>query len=147
MMIFRLNELPAITNNAVPAGTGTALELYQPAEAGRELGKRATPVSHASGRNARGVSVTIHDIQRLVASRMGATALDLVSARQASARPRQVAMWLARHTTPASFPAIGRAFGNRDHTTVMQACRRVDALMAADPAFAAVVSELRGMAA
>jgi len=108
------------------------------------MGKRATPISHASGRNARGVSVTIHDIQRLVASRMGATALDLVSARQASARPRQVAMWLARHTTPASFPAIGRAFGNRDHTTVMQACRRVDALMAADPAFAAVVSELRG---
>jgi chromosomal replication initiator protein len=91
--------------------------------------------------------MTIHDIQRLVASRMGATALDLVSARQASARPRQVAMWLARHTTPASFPAIGRAFGNRDHTTVMQACRRVDALMAADPAFAAVVSELRGAVA
>lgn len=110
-------------------------------------GKRAPPISHASGRNARGVSVTIHDIQRLVASRMGATALDLVSARQASARPRQVAMWLARHTTPASFPAIGRAFGNRDHTTVMQACRRVDALMAADPAFAAVVSELRGAVA
>jgi len=94
-----------------------------------------------------GMSVTIHDIQRLVASRMGATALDLVSARQASARPRQVAMWLARHTTPASFPAIGRAFGNRDHTTVMQAVRRVDALMADDPAFAAVVEGLRRAAA
>jgi chromosomal replication initiator protein len=87
--------------------------------------------------------MTIHDIQRLVATRMGATALDLVSARQASARPRQVAMWLCRHATPASFPAIGRAFGNRDHTTVMQAVRRVDALMAADPAFAAVVADLR----
>jgi chromosomal replication initiator protein len=91
--------------------------------------------------------MTIHDIQKLVASRMGATALDLVSARQASARPRQVAMWLCRHSTPASFPAIGRAFGNRDHTTVMQAVKRVDALMAGDPAFAAVVEDLRRAAA
>jgi chromosomal replication initiator protein len=88
--------------------------------------------------------MTIHDIQKLVASRMGATMLDLVSARQASARPRQVAMWLCRHATPASFPAIGRAFGNRDHTTVMQAVRRVDALMAADAGFAATVHGLRG---
>jgi chromosomal replication initiator protein len=56
-------------------------------------------------------------------------------------------MWLARHTTPASFPAIGRAFGNRDHTTVMQACRRVDALMAADREFAGVVEDLRRAAA
>ena len=91
--------------------------------------------------------MTITDIQRLVASRMGVTMCDLLSDRRAPARSRQIAMWLTRHLTPASFPAIGRAFGNRDHTTVMQACRRVDALMAVDPAFAAVVFELRGMAA
>jgi len=142
---FRLNRFCAMKAER-PGWNRGDTETIKPAW-GRELGQIATPISHASGRNARGVSVTIHDIQRLVASRMGATALDLVSARQASARPRQVAMWLARHTTPASFPAIGRAFGNRDHTTVMQACRRVDALMAADPAFAAVVSELRGAVA
>jgi len=123
-----------------------ALKLYQLAWGQRDRAL-TTPILQTLRRNARGMPVTIHDIQRLVASRMGATALDLVSARQASARPRQVAMWLARHTTPASFPAIGRAFGNRDHTTVMQACRRVDALMAADPAFAAVVTDLRRAAA
>jgi chromosomal replication initiator protein len=88
--------------------------------------------------------MTIHDIQRLVASRMGTTVLELTSARMAQARPRQVAMWLAKQATPASFPAIGRAFGNRDHTTVMQAVRRVDALMAADAGFAATVHGLRG---
>ena len=91
--------------------------------------------------------MTIHDIQRLVAARMGVTMCDLLSDRRAPVRSRQIAMWLARTTTTASFPAIGRAFGNRDHTTVLQAVRRVDALMAADPGFAAVVSELRGMAA
>jgi len=140
-------HVTSVQRETAPVGSRGRLKLYQPAEAGRELGKRATPISHASGRNARGVSVTIHDIQRLVASRMGVTMCDLLSDRRAPARSRQTAMWLARHGTRASFPAIGRAFGNRDHTTVMQACRRVDALMAADPAFAAVVSELRGAVA
>jgi len=86
--------------------------------------------------------MTIADIQRLVAARMGVTLCDLLSDRQAPARSRQIAMWLARTTTTASFPAIGRAFG-RDHTTVMQACRRVDGLMAADREFAGVVEGLR----
>jgi len=86
--------------------------------------------------------MTIADIQRLVAARMGVTMCDLLSDRQAPARSRQVAMWLARHTTLASLPAIGRAF-NRDHTTVLQACRRIDGLMAADREFAGVVEDLR----
>lgn len=109
---------------------------------GRDEGKSARPKSHAPSRNARGLSMTIHDIQRLVASRMGTTVLELTSARMAQARPRQVAMWLAKQATPASFPAIGRAF-RKDHTTVMQACRRVDALMATDLNFAGLVEDLR----
>jgi chromosomal replication initiator protein len=88
--------------------------------------------------------MTIHDIQRLVAQRFGVTVLDLVSARRGKtqARPRQVAMWLSRHTTPHSLPQIGREFGHRDHTTVIQAIRRVDERMAADVGFASAVRQL-----
>ena len=51
---------------------------------------------------------------------------DLLSASRASrvALARQVAMYLSRELTDATLPAIGRAFGNRNHTTVMHACRR-----------------------
>ena len=44
---------------------------------------------------------------------------------RAVARPRQIAMWLARELTPHSLPEIGEAFGGRDHTTVLHACRTV----------------------
>ncbi len=86
---------------------------------------------------------TICAIQTVVAGQFGMTVLDLLSRRgaRAIARPRQVAMWVCRHSTLASLPEIGRAFGGRDHTTVMAAIARVDALMAADPAFAALVRQ------
>ncbi len=86
---------------------------------------------------------TICAIQAAVAGQFGMTVLDLLSRRRARAvaRPRQVAMWIARHQTLHSLPEIGGAFGGRDHTTVMAAIRRVDALMAADPAFAARVRQ------
>jgi len=48
------------------------------------------------------------------------------------ARPRQVAMWLARELTPHSLPEIGDAFGGRDHTTVMHACRTIADLRTKD---------------
>jgi chromosomal replication initiator protein len=47
--------------------------------------------------------------------------------------PRQVAMYLARELTDQTLPAIGRAFGGRNHTTVMHACRRTAERMASDP--------------
>lgn len=86
---------------------------------------------------------TISQIQAIVASSFGVSVLDLVSRRQAisDARPRQVAMWLARHTTVHSLPTIGRQFGGRDHSTVMHAIRRIDELRA-DPAFCARVGWL-----
>jgi chromosomal replication initiator protein len=49
------------------------------------------------------------------------------------ARPRQVAMWLAKELTAMSLPAIGEAFGGRDHTTVLHACRTVSDLRQRDP--------------
>ena len=48
------------------------------------------------------------------------------------ARPRQVAMWLAKELTPISYPAIGEAFGGRDHTTVLHACRTISEMRLKD---------------
>ena len=61
----------------------------------------------------------------------------MVSKRRARAvaRPRQVAMYLSKKMTKRSLPDIGRRFGGRDHTTVMHAVKRIDALRLEDAAF------------
>ena len=50
-----------------------------------------------------------------------------------SVRPRQMAMALAKEVTTSSYPEIGEAFGGRDHTTVIHACRKTDELRAEKP--------------
>lgn len=84
--------------------------------------------------------MTIHDIQQLVCTRYGISHCDLMSRRRGrlQAVPRQVAMWLSRHTLPHTLPEIGRAF-DRDHTTVIAAIRRVEQRMAANPAMHAMM--------
>ncbi|MGC8468878.1 MAG: chromosomal replication initiator protein DnaA [Acetobacteraceae bacterium] len=91
--------------------------------------------------------VSIEEIQRKVAEHWNLRLTDMASARRARnvARPRQVAMYLAKQLTSRSLPEIGRRFGNRDHTTVMHAVARIGELMAADPAFAEDVELLRRM--
>ena len=91
--------------------------------------------------------VSIEDIQKRVAEHYNIRLTDMSSARRARsvARPRQVAMYLAKQLTQRSLPEIGRRFGNRDHTTVMHAVSRVAELMAEDAAFAEDVSLLRKM--
>ena len=91
--------------------------------------------------------VTIDDIQRRVADYYHLKLADLLSARRARevARPRQVAMYLAKRLTPRSLPEIGRRFGNRDHTTVMHAVKRIDELRAADRELDADVARLSQM--
>ena len=91
--------------------------------------------------------VTIDDIQRRVADYYHLKLTDLLSARRARevARPRQVAMYLAKRLTPRSLPEIGRRFGNRDHTTVMHAVKRIDELRAADRELDADVAQLSRM--
>jgi chromosomal replication initiator protein len=64
---------------------------------------------------------------------------------RAVARPRQIAMYLAKQLTSRSLPEIGRKFGNRDHTTVMHACNKVCELMERDAAFSEDVELLRRM--
>lgn len=91
--------------------------------------------------------VTIEEIQRKVAEHCNIRQTDMTSARRARAvaRPRQIAMYLAKQLTSRSLPEIGRKFGNRDHTTVMHAISRVAELMEKDSAFAEDVELLRRM--
>ncbi len=91
--------------------------------------------------------VTIEEIQKRVAEHFNIRVADMHSARRARAvaRPRQIAMYLAKQLTSRSLPEIGRKFGGRDHTTVMHAVRKVDELCAADPAFSEDVDLLRRM--
>jgi chromosomal replication initiator protein len=91
--------------------------------------------------------VTIEEIQRRVAEHWNIRLTDMSSARRARAvaRPRQVAMYLAKQLTSRSLPEIGRKFGNRDHTTVMHAVARITELMERDVAFAEDVELLRRM--
>lgn len=91
--------------------------------------------------------VTIDDIQRKVAEHWNIRLTDMSSARRARAvaRPRQVAMYLAKNLTSRSLPEIGRKFGNRDHTTVMHAVSRVTELIKEDATFAESVELLKRM--
>jgi len=91
--------------------------------------------------------VTIEEIQKRVAAHFNIRISDMHSARRARsvARPRQVAMYLAKQLTSRSLPEIGRKFGGRDHTTVMHAVRKVDELKEHDSTFAEDVELLRRM--
>jgi chromosomal replication initiator protein len=91
--------------------------------------------------------ITIEEIQKKVAEHFSIRITDMSSARRARnvARPRQVAMYLAKQLTQRSLPDIGRRFGGRDHTTVMHAVSRVGELMSRDAGFAEDVELLRKM--
>lgn len=94
--------------------------------------------------------VTVDQIQKVVAEHFGLKQADLVSERRARAvaRPRQAAMWLTKQVTTRSLPDIGRRFGGRDHTTVLHAVRRIEALKDTDAQLArdleVLLRKLRG---
>ncbi len=89
--------------------------------------------------------VTIEEIQRAVVEHFQLKMSDMQSARRARAvaRPRQVAMYLAKQLTPRSLPEIGKKFGGRDHTTVMHAVKQIDKLCEADRSLADDVAALK----
>ncbi|MHA1529454.1 MAG: chromosomal replication initiator protein DnaA [Alphaproteobacteria bacterium] len=91
--------------------------------------------------------VTIDEIKRKVADHYNLRLSDLISARRARAvaRPRQVAMFLAKTLTSKSLPEIGRGFGGRDHTTVIHAVRKVEQLRETDSQLADDIELLRRM--
>ncbi len=78
--------------------------------------------------------VTIDNIQKTVAEYFKIRVADLLSKRRSRSitRPRQIAMSLAKELTNHSLPEIGDAFGGRDHTTVLHACRKVKELRGSD---------------
>ncbi|MEM7041199.1 MAG: chromosomal replication initiator protein DnaA [Pseudomonadota bacterium] len=89
--------------------------------------------------------ITIEEIQKRVAEHYGIKLSDMHSARRARvvARPRQVAMYLAKQLTPRSLPEIGRRFGGRDHTTVMHAIRKIEELRTQDSVISEDIEQLR----
>jgi len=91
--------------------------------------------------------VTIEEIKRKVADHYNLRLSDLISARRARAvaRPRQVAMFLAKTLTTKSLPEIGRGFGGRDHTTVIHAVRKVEQLRETDSQLSDDIELLRRM--
>lgn len=88
--------------------------------------------------------ITVEDIQKTVAAHFNIKIADMHSARRSRmvARPRQIAMYLAKRMTTKSLPEIGRRFGGKDHTTVMHAVKRVEELMVEDKEFAQEVELL-----
>ncbi len=91
--------------------------------------------------------VTIDDIQKRVAEHFNIRLADMYSERRARAvaRPRQVAMYLAKQLTTRSLPEIGRKFGGRDHTTVMYAVKKITELKDSDGTLAEDIDLLRRM--
>ncbi len=79
--------------------------------------------------------ISIENIQKTVADFYKIKVADMYSKKRNRnlARPRQMAMFLAKELTDMSLPEIGQAFGGRDHTTVLHACRRIEALRKTDP--------------
>jgi chromosomal replication initiator protein len=88
--------------------------------------------------------VTVQLVQKIVARHYNMTVQQLLerTRRQAIARPRQVAMFLACRMTNASLPDIGQRFGGYDHTTVMYARERIAQMAEADPVFKAEIENI-----
>ncbi len=89
--------------------------------------------------------VTIEEIQRKVSEHYNIRLADMIGPKRVRtiARPRQVAMYLAKSMTTRSLPEIGRRFGGRDHTTIMHGIRKVEELKATDSQLAEDLDLLR----
>jgi chromosomal replication initiator protein len=99
-----------------------------------ELAAEVLDGLYPASRGRRPIPPTVERIQELTCEAFGITRDELLSTTRTArvAWPRQVAMYLAREHTDESLPAIGRRFGGRNHTTVLHACRKAGARLAAD---------------
>ena len=88
--------------------------------------------------------ITVDEIQKAVCEHYALKQTDLISPKRtrAVARPRQVAMWLAKTLTTRSYPDIGRRFGGRDHTTVLHGVRTIEKMKGDDPSIASDIETL-----
>jgi len=95
--------------------------------------------------NSSNKSINVELIQNLVAAHFNLNIQELLSPRRSRslARPRQIAMYLAKQHTTNSLPDIGRKFSNRDHTTVIHAVKKIDELIKKDSDIRQSVVELK----
>ena len=141
-VLGRLSELEQASPREL-IGMLTKLATYA------DLTKKPVTVEFAeetiSQRGAPPRKTGIEDIQRKTAEFYKLDVRDLHSKERSRrvARPRQVAMYLARELTMRSLPEIGRRFGDRDHTTVLHACRRIVELCSTDTALKQEVDFLK----
>jgi chromosomal replication initiator protein len=91
-------------------------------------------------------ATSVEEIQQQVAESFGISRAELIGSSRAATplRARQVAIFLTRDMTDLSLPQIGRLYGGRDHSTVLNSLRRIEAGMGDDDALADRVRELRG---
>jgi chromosomal replication initiator protein len=91
--------------------------------------------------------VKIEDILRIVSRHFGVSKGDLLSQRRhrSVVWPRQIGMYLAKQMTARSLPEIGRRFGNRDHTTVLHAIRKIEGVLTDNPKLRGELDELKKM--
>jgi chromosomal replication initiator protein len=89
--------------------------------------------------------IKVEDILRVVSRHFAVSKADILSDRRhrSVVRPRQIGMYLAKQLTARSLPEIGRRFGNRDHTTVLHAIRKIDREMGDNPHLKEEIEELK----
>jgi chromosomal replication initiator protein len=89
--------------------------------------------------------IKVEDILRIVSRHYAVPKAEILSDRRhrSVVRPRQVGMYLAKQLTSRSLPEIGRRFGNRDHTTVLHAIRKIDRELSGDQRLKDEIEELK----
>ena len=132
------------TNVRVLEGALTRLFAFA-SLVGREIDMELTQDCLADILRASERKITVEEIQRQVADYYNIRMSELIGPKRVRtfARPRQVAMYLAKQLTSRSLPEIGRRFGGRDHTTVMHGVRKIEELKQTDGQIAEDVELLR----
>lgn len=132
------------TNVRVLEGALTRLFAFA-SLVGREIDMELTQDCLADVLRASERKITVEEIQRRVSDYYNIRLSDIIGPKRlrSYARPRQVAMYLAKQLTSRSLPEIGRRFGGRDHTTVMHGVKRIEELKVIDGQIAEDVEILR----
>lgn len=132
------------TNVRVLEGALTRLFAFA-SLVGREINLELTQDCLADVLKASDRKVTVEEIQRKVSEHYNIRLSDMIGPKRVRtlARPRQIAMYLAKNMTSRSLPEIGRRFGGRDHTTVMHGVKKIEELKATDSQMADDVELLR----
>jgi len=132
------------TNVRVLEGALTRLFAFA-SLVGREITLELTQDCLSDVLKASDRKVTVEEIQRKVSEHYNIRLSDMIGPKRlrSYARPRQIAMYLAKQMTSRSLPEIGRRFGGRDHTTVMHGVKRIEELMAKDSQIADDLELLR----